>query len=131
MNGLLLDTNLTPEQHKYADMVRDRAEALLSVINDILDVSKLEAGRVELEEIDFKRVEVVESAVMLLAPKAAEKGLDLGALIDPAVPRGWRGDPTRIRQVLLNLVSNGIKFTDTGSVGARVMLAGESEDGSR
>jgi len=120
MNGLLMETELTAEQRKYAAMTRDSAEALLSVINDVLDFSKLEAGRVELETLDFDLAEVVEGATGLLAPRAAEKQVGLSVYIDPALPPALRGDPTRIRQVLLNLVSNAIKFTEKGSVAVQV-----------
>jgi signal transduction histidine kinase/DNA-binding response OmpR family regulator len=120
MNGLLLDTDLTVEQHKYAAMTRDSAEALLGVINDVLDISKLEVGKVELEILDFDLVDVVEGATALLAPRAAEKKIGLSVYIDPTLPPALRGDPTRIRQVLLNLVSNAVKFTEKGSVGVQV-----------
>ncbi|MBV8089153.1 MAG: PAS-domain containing protein [Alphaproteobacteria bacterium] len=123
MNGLLLKTKLTAEQQEYAVAVHDSAEALLTVINDILDISKLEAGKVELEAIDFDLVDTVESAVGLFGPKANEKGIDLGVLIEPAARAGFRGDPTRLRQVLLNLVGNAVKFTDQGSVSLEVGLA--------
>src|SRR5439155_16990696 len=120
MSGLLLQTNLTPEQREYSVAVRDSAEALLSVINDILDISKLEAGKVELEAIDFDLVDTVESAVGLLGPTANDKGIALGVLIEPAARAGFRGDPTRVRQVLLNLVGNAVKFTDQGSVSVEI-----------
>jgi signal transduction histidine kinase/DNA-binding response OmpR family regulator len=120
MNGLLLDTDLTVEQHKYATMTRDSAEALLGVINDVLDISKLEVGKVELEILDFDLVDVVEGATALLGPRAAEKKIGLSVYIDPTLPPALRGDPTRIRQVLLNLVSNAVKFTEKGSVGVQV-----------
>ncbi|HJU17298.1 MAG TPA: PAS-domain containing protein [Stellaceae bacterium] len=123
MNGLLLQTPLTAEQQDYAVAVRDSAEALLTVINDILDVSKLEAGKVALEVIDFDLVDTVESAVALFGPKANEKGLELAVLIEPAVRAGFRGDPTRLRQILLNLVGNAVKFTDRGSVSVQVGTA--------
>ena len=123
MSGLLLQTDLTPEQREYSVAVRDSAEALLSVINDILDISKLEAGKVELEAIDFDLVDIVEAAVGLLGPTANEKGIELGVLIEPTARAGFRGDPTRVRQVLLNLVSNAVKFTDRGSVSVEVSLA--------
>jgi len=123
MNGLLLDTPLDDEQRKYAEVVQESAEALLGVINDILDISKLDAGRVELESIEFNLVETVESVVALLMPKAQEKGIELGVFIDPSVSGGFRGDPNRLRQILLNLIGNGIKFTDTGIVSVEVAPA--------
>jgi PAS domain S-box-containing protein len=122
MNGLLLRTQLTPEQQEYVVAVHDSAEALLTVINDILDISKLEAGKVELEAIDFDLVDTVESAIGLFGPKANEKGIDLGVLIEPAARAGFRGDPTRLRQILLNLVGNAVKFTDQGNVSLEVAL---------
>jgi len=121
MNGLLLDTDMTEEQRKYAAMTRDSAEALLGVINDILDISKLEAGKVDLEALDFDLVELVEGPTGLLATRAAEKKIGLSTFVDPELPAALRGDPTRIRQVLLNLVSNGIKFTERGSVAVQVL----------
>ena len=121
MNRLLLQTALDPEQREYALAVQESAEALLVVINDILDISKLEAGRVELERIDFDLVDTVEAAVGLLAPRAREKGLDLATFIDPAARFVCHGDPTRLRQVMLNLVGNAIKFTERGGVTVEVM----------
>jgi signal transduction histidine kinase/DNA-binding response OmpR family regulator len=121
MNGLLLETELSDEQRKFATMVRDSSDALLTVINDILDISKLEAGRVDLEMLDFDVVEAIEAAVSLMAPRAAEKTLGLSMFVDPALPQALRGDPTRIRQILLNLVSNAIKFTHRGSVAVQVL----------
>src|SRR6202040_1173979 len=120
MNGLLLQMGLMADQQEYAVAVRDSAEALLTVINDILDISKLEAGKIELEAIDFDLVDTVESAVGLLGPKANEKGIELGVLIEPAARAGFRGDPPRLRQILLNLVGNAVKFTDQGSVSVEV-----------
>ncbi len=120
MTGLLLDSALTPEQREFARAVQASADALLSVINDILDISKLEAGKVELEEIDFDLVATVEDAVGLLAPKAEEKGLALQSFVAPEGRGRFRGDPTRLRQVLLNLVSNALKFTEKGSVTVEV-----------
>jgi signal transduction histidine kinase/DNA-binding response OmpR family regulator len=130
MNGLLLKTGLTNEQRECSIAVRDCAEALLSLINDILDISKLEAGKVVLEEMEFDLVDAVESAVGLLAPKADEKGIELGVLVDPAARGGFRGDPARLRQVLLNLVGNAIKFTEQGSVSVEVTVRPDA-DGSR
>src|SRR5258708_1943050 len=132
MNGILLQSDLTAEQHDCATAVRDSAEALLTVINDILDVSKLEAGKFELESIDFDLVDTVETAVGLFAPKAHEKGIELGVCVDPTARAGFRGDPTRLRQVLLNLVGNAIKFTDTGGVSVDVtMRSGTAERSAR
>jgi PAS domain S-box-containing protein len=120
MNTLLLQTALTPEQRECAVAVHDSADALLVLINDILDVSKLEAGKVALEAIDFDMTELVEAAVGLFRPKAQEKGIALDVAIDPAVRGGFRGDPTRLRQILLNLVGNAVKFTERGSVSVRL-----------
>jgi len=127
MNGLLLDTPLTDEQRKYAEAVQESGEALLTVINDILDISKLEAGKVEIESIEFDLAETVESAVTLLASKANANGIDLGVYIDPTVGSGFRGDPVRIRQILFNLVGNGIKFTEKGGVSVEVTMAQRQE----
>jgi signal transduction histidine kinase/DNA-binding response OmpR family regulator len=126
MNGLLLQTDLTPEQRECAIAVRDSAEALLALINDILDISKLEAGKVDLEIIDFELGDMVESAVALLAPKANEKGIELGVFVDPAAAGGFRSDPTRLRQILLNLVGNAIKFTERGGVSVEVAMRPEA-----
>ncbi|HMD66565.1 MAG TPA: response regulator [Stellaceae bacterium] len=130
MNGLLLQTDLTPEQRECAVAVRDSAEALLALINDILDVSKLEAGKVDLEIMDFDLLDMVEAVVGLLAPKAHEKGIDLGVFVDPAARGGFRGDPTRLRQILLNLVGNAIKFTERGGVSVEVAVFSDCADGS-
>jgi signal transduction histidine kinase/CheY-like chemotaxis protein/HPt (histidine-containing phosphotransfer) domain-containing protein len=127
MNGLLMQTELTPEQRECAVAVRDSAESLLALINDILDISKLEAGKVELEIMDFELHDMIEAAVGLLAPKAHEKGVDLGVFVDPAARGGFRGDPTRLRQVLLNLVSNAIKFTEGGGVSIEVSVPCEPQ----
>jgi signal transduction histidine kinase/CheY-like chemotaxis protein len=123
MNGLLLDTALDQEQHDYAVMVRRSGEALLRIIDDILDVSKLDAGKLELEIIDFDLADTVESATLLFEPQARAKDLALVVWIDPAIARSRRGDPTRLRQVVLNLVGNAIKFTEAGTVSVRVMAA--------
>jgi PAS domain S-box-containing protein len=120
MNALLLRTNLTAEQKKYAEAVRVSADCLLGIINDILDISKLEAGKVELEAIDFTLGSVVEDVVELLSPRAAEKGLEIASFLDDGARGAFRGDPTRLRQVVLNLLSNAIKFTDAGYVAVEV-----------
>lgn len=125
MNGLLLQTDLTAEQRECAVAVRDSAESLLDLINDILDISKLEAGKVELEIMDFELFDTVEAAVGLLAPKAHEKGIDLGVFVDPAARGGFRGDETRVRQILLNLFGNAIKFTEHGGVSVEVAVCSD------
>jgi signal transduction histidine kinase/DNA-binding response OmpR family regulator len=116
MTDLLLETELTDEQRKFAETVRESGEALLSIVNDILDISKLEARRVELECIDFDLVNTLEAAVSLMAGAANEKQIDLGVFVDPSARGIYQGDPTRLRQVLLNLIGNAIKFTHTGGV---------------
>jgi signal transduction histidine kinase/CheY-like chemotaxis protein/HPt (histidine-containing phosphotransfer) domain-containing protein len=130
MNGILLQTALTAEQRGCAIAVRDSAEALLTVINDILDVSKLEAGKLDLESIDFDLVDTVEAAVGLFAPRAQEKGIDLAIAIDPAARVGFRGDPTRLRQILLNLVGNAVKFTERGGVSVEATMGPDAGERS-
>jgi signal transduction histidine kinase/CheY-like chemotaxis protein/HPt (histidine-containing phosphotransfer) domain-containing protein len=116
MTSLLLDTSLDTEQQHCAKTIRASAESLLEIINDILDVSKLEAGKVELEETDFMLGDLVDGVVEILAPRALEKGLSIGAMIPLETAGAFRGDPTRLRQILLNLTSNSVKFTEKGSV---------------
>jgi signal transduction histidine kinase/DNA-binding response OmpR family regulator len=123
MTGLLLDTDLTPEQREYAEAVENSGEALLTIINDILDFSKIEAGKLELEVIDFNLHAAVEEVLDLLAPKAHGKGLELACVIHTDVPPALRGDPGRLRQVLLNLLSNAVKFTAQGEVVVEVRRA--------
>jgi CheY-like chemotaxis protein len=116
MTGLLLDTSLDAEQRDYAQTIRTSSDALLAIINDILDFSKIEAGRLELEREPFDLRDCVESALDLAAPAAAEKGLELGYLMDEGVPAAIVGDVTRLRQILANLLSNAVKFTEEGEV---------------
>jgi signal transduction histidine kinase/CheY-like chemotaxis protein len=122
MTALLLDTSLDEEQRKFAETVRDSGESLLAIVNDILDISKLEAGKFELESIDFNLVNTVESAIQLMANRALEKQIDLGVFIAPEARGVYRGDPTRLRQVLLNLLGNAIKFTEKGGVAVQVLV---------
>ena len=129
MTGLLLDTNLDPEQLEYAETARASGEALLAVINDILDFSKIEAGRLDLEVIDFDLRTLIEETLEVVAVNAHGKGLEVAALIDPDVPLGVRGDPGRLRQVLSNLLSNAIKFTERGEITVNVHLSAEDTDG--
>jgi PAS domain S-box-containing protein len=116
MTDLLLGTELTGEQREFAEVVRTSGEALLHVIDDILDYSKIEAGKLDLEREPFALRECVEGALDIVAPRAWEKGIELGCLIDEAAPAGILGDEARLRQVLLNLLSNGVKFTEAGEV---------------
>jgi signal transduction histidine kinase/DNA-binding response OmpR family regulator/HPt (histidine-containing phosphotransfer) domain-containing protein len=122
MTNLLLDTKLDMEQRGFAEIVRESGESLLTVINDILDISKLEAGKFEIETIDFDLVATVESAVALMTPKAREKQIDLGVFVEMAARGVYRGDPTRLRQILLNLINNAIKFTEAGGVSVQVQV---------
>lgn len=116
MTGLLLDTSLTVEQREYAETIRLSGEALLDIINDILDFSKVEAGKLDLEMVDFDLRVLVEDVVMLLAERAHSKGLDLASMVQASVPTAVRGDPGRLRQILTNLIANAIKFTETGEI---------------
>jgi signal transduction histidine kinase/DNA-binding response OmpR family regulator len=116
MTGLLLDTNLSDEQHEYADTIRGSSDSLLTIINDILDFSKIEAGKMELDEQPLNLRECLESAIDLLALKATEKGLELGCVIEANVPETILGDMTRLRQIIVNLLGNAVKFTNEGEV---------------
>ena len=116
MSGLLLDTPLSTEQHDYATTIRDSGDALLTIINDILDFSKIEAGRMDIEAQPFDLRDCVESALDLVTTRAVEKHLDTAYLFEGEVPRAIRGDVTRLRQILLNLLANAVKFTESGEV---------------
>jgi PAS domain S-box-containing protein len=116
MANLLLDTELDEAQRQYAEVIMTSGNALLDLINDILDVSKLEAGRVDLTEEEFNPLEVIENARNLMKPRADEKGIALNALVQPGMPTCLIGDPGRLRQILLNLIGNAIKFTGDGAV---------------
>ena len=134
MNGviglteLLIDTGLTDTQLQYADGVRRSGEALLAIINDILDFSKIEAGKLELELVDFDLTHALEEVVILVAEPARAKGLELMVDCGPGLPTSVRGDVGRLRQILLNLVSNAIKFTETGEVVLRAGLGTAKDD---
>jgi len=116
MNGLLLETELTVEQQEFARIVQESATGLLAVINDILDYSKLEAGRTELQSVSLNPEQVAAGVVSLLNPRATAKGLELSTEVEPDMPAWLLGDPDRLRQILVNLIGNAIKFTEQGSV---------------
>ena len=116
MTSLLLDSPLSAEQREYTETIRHSGDQLLTIINDILHFSKIESGRLELEQVEFSVRECVEGALDLLAPRVAEKGLDLLYEIADGVPGTVRSDSTRLRQVLVNLLSNAFKFTKEGEV---------------
>lgn len=123
MTSLLLDTNLTAEQRDYAETIRSSGDALLTIINDILDFSKIEAGKMDLDSQPLDVRECIESALDLVAAQASDKNLDLAYLIDSQVPSAIMGDVTRVRQIMLNLLSNACKFTDQGEVVLSVQVA--------
>jgi signal transduction histidine kinase/HPt (histidine-containing phosphotransfer) domain-containing protein len=131
MSDMLTRTPLSRSQSDIATIIRDSAGALLDIINDILDFSKIEAGKLELEILDFDLLPVVEGTTELVADQARAKGLSLMTFIAPDVPRLFRGDPGRLRQILLNLLSNAIKFTDGGEVYVRATLDANSQDKSQ
>ncbi|MBI4605919.1 MAG: response regulator [Planctomycetes bacterium] len=128
MTELLLETPLTPEQRDYAETVRRSGGALLELIDDILDYSKIEAGKLELEAVDFEVLEALEEATALFAEPVTRKGLELSAWIGPEVPRRLSGDPGRLRQVLTNLLSNAVKFTEKGEVVVRCAATEDAGD---
>src|SRR5579872_4479959 len=137
MTALLLDTELTDEQREYVEATRSSADAMLTIINDILDFSKIESGKLELENHPFELHTCIEEALDLLASKAAEKKLDLCYLIDDTIPKILVSDVTRLRQVLVNLIGNAVKFTHQGEVvievspsarGKRALAPGQLQD---
>jgi PAS domain S-box-containing protein len=123
MTDLTLGTELTAEQHEYLQIAKLSADSLLTVINDILDFSKIEAGKIDLEAIDFDLRELVEMTLKTLVFRAEDKNLELLCDVSPDVPAGIRGDSTRLRQVIVNLVGNAIKFTENGEVQLKVATA--------
>jgi signal transduction histidine kinase/CheY-like chemotaxis protein len=128
--GLLLDTPLTPEQQEWVGFIRQSGDSLLGIINDILDFSKIEAGRLELETIDFNPRRTIEEAADLFAEQAAARDLELIAVVDPDIPTVLSGDPSRLKQVLVNFLSNAIKFTGHGEVVVRATLEDDGHDGT-
>jgi len=131
MTRLLLETPLSDEQRSHVEMVHESGQALLTIINDILDLSRMEAGRLELDSIDFNLKTLLERVLAVVAPRAREKGLALQLRIAPEVPTLLRGDPGRLRQVLLNLIGNAVKFTPAGEVALAVRLLADEPGGLR
>ncbi|MGA2878172.1 MAG: ATP-binding protein [Bryobacteraceae bacterium] len=131
MTELLLDTDLTEEQRDYAETAFRSGEALLEIIDSILDLSKMEAGKLQLEVVDFSPAEVLHEVLKLVSGRARGKGLTVSAAVSDDAQGVLRGDPARLRQVLLNLVANAIKFTERGEVVVRVKVADASENGVR
>ena len=127
MTGLLLDTGLTPKQRQYAEVVRSSGESLLSLINDILDFSKIEARKLELDAMDFDLRTTLEDVTEMVAVRAQEKGLEMVCMIGPEVPSWLRGDPGRLRQIIVNLGGNAVKFTHRGGVTIQARLAAEDD----
>jgi signal transduction histidine kinase/CheY-like chemotaxis protein len=127
MTGLLLESDLTAEHYEYAQTIRTSADSLLSIINDVLDFSKIEAGHMDLEILDFDLRTTVEDVTDMLAVRAHDKGLELSCLVYPDVPALLCGDPGRLRQILINLTGNAIKFTERGEVFIRVTREQETD----
>jgi PAS domain S-box-containing protein len=131
MTGLLLDTDLSPQQHEFADTVRRSGEALLTLINDILDYSKIEAGKLEIESYPFDLCEVVEDVNEMLASEARDKKTDLSLHYPPQTPRRFFGDGSRIRQIITNLVGNAVKFTSSGNIRVSVQCEGQAAESAQ
>jgi len=126
MTGLLLDTELTLQQNEYLETVRSSANALLAIINDILDFSKIESGKLDLEVFDFDLHSMVDDIMELFSFRAQAKDLRFSRFVNPRVPSLLRGDPGRIRQILVNLLGNAVKFTSSGEVVLRVKVKEKS-----
>src|SRR4030088_850944 len=128
MTGLALETRLTTEQREYLGLVKSSADSLLHLINDILDFSKVEAGKLELEETEFKIRDLFSDTLKSLAVRADQKHLEISARVSARVPSAVVGDPTRLRQLIVNLVGNAIKFTERGNIVVDAELESESLD---
>ncbi len=128
MTDLVLDTNLEAEQREYMEMVRESADSLLTLINDILDFSKIEAGKFSLDVTEFELIDHLDSTLKSLAPHAHQKGLEVTYVVAPDVPKGLLGDPTRLRQIIVNLIGNAVKFTERGEISVSVETESRSDD---
>ena len=128
MTELVLDTDLDPEQREYLNMAKLSADSLLSLINDILDFSKIEAGKLEIDAIEFHLSDSLGDTMKALSLRAHQKGLELAYDLQPDVPDGLVGDPGRLRQIIVNLVGNGIKFTEHGEVIVYVAVESRTAD---
>ncbi|MDQ6964529.1 MAG: PAS domain S-box protein, partial [Mariprofundales bacterium] len=122
MSDLLMDTQLSEEQGEFVQTIRESAESLLTIINDILDFSKIEAGKMDIEEVDFDLRSVIEGSAVVVSHKVGSKPVALLPFVDPRIPKVVRGDPTRLRQIMLNLIDNAMKFTSAGHVVARAEM---------
>ena len=129
MTELVLDTNLSHEQREFVDLIQSSADALLNVVNDILDFSKIESGKMAIEQIQFSLEEILRNTLRTMAIKAHKKNLELLLNIDNDIPDQLLGDPGRLRQIIVNLVGNAIKFTETGEIEVSVVQVGQSLDG--
>jgi PAS domain S-box-containing protein len=128
MAGLLLDTELTPEQRQYAQLLKSSGETLLSLINDVLDFSKMEAKKIQLDDSDFSLPQMISTTVSMMEIHAAGKSLELKSVLDSSVPAVVRGDENRLRQILMNLIGNAIKFTDAGGITVKTGLENETNE---
>jgi two-component system sensor histidine kinase/response regulator len=128
ITDMMFDTNPDPEQKDYLNTIRESSESLLAIVNDILDFSKIEAGRIELESVDFDLSTLIEGVAEILMSRARQKGLEFTSRVDPQIPCLLKGDPARLRQVLINLGDNAIKFTARGSVEIRVDRESSDKD---
>ena len=128
MTEILLNTELTPEQREYQSIVQRSADALLNLLNDILDFSKIEAGKLDLEQVDFELRDTIADALQTISVKAADKEIELACHVAADVPDDLIGDPTRFRQVIVNLAGNGIKFTEQGEVVVEVRVDSRNQD---
>jgi len=131
MTSLLIGTDLSPEQQEYAETIHSSGDALLALINDILDLSKIEAGKLDIEETDFNLRLLIEEIGDLMAIRAHQKGLEFISLVGPNLPSTVKGDPVRIRQILLNLTSNALKFTESGEISVAVTVEQEIDSTAR